>query len=180
MTDPATITGAGEDATLRRWRVTVTVGAWLLLVQSGFGALSALISIPLAATFRPESLMPQLGPLGAGIDLRPVDALFSQLRTLNYIQLAVNAIKLVAAAGLLKRQQWGWYAMVIIHLLETAGVFVFGLPALRPLIALADPAQAQSLSLVLAGLIALIPASVVAILLLKPVTSQFEQPRARV
>jgi hypothetical protein len=175
MTGPATITSAGDDADLRRWRVTVTVGAWLLIAQSGLGAISALLSIPLAATFRPESLMPQLGPLGAGIDLAPVDRLFSQLRTLNYIQLAVNGAKLAAAAGLLKRQQWGWFATVVIHLLETAGVFIFGLPALRPLVALADPAQAGQLSLVITILIALIPASIVAILLLKPVTRQFER-----
>jgi hypothetical protein len=172
--DPATTVSAGKEKNLRRWRVTLSVVAWLIIVQSGLGLLSGLVSIPLSATIRPEDLESQLGPLAGEIDLAPVDRLFGQLRMLNLVQVGANALMLGAGIGLLSRRKWGWYGAIIINLLEAAGMFVIGLPALEPVLRLLDPARAETLSIVIAVLLALVPASIVAFLLARPVVRQFE------
>jgi hypothetical protein len=79
-----------------------------------------------------------------------------------------------AGIGLLSRRKWGWYGAIIINLLEAAGMFVIGLPALEPVLRLLDPARAETLSIVIAVLLALVPASIVAFLLARPVVRQFE------
>jgi hypothetical protein len=170
-----TSTGAGEDKTLRRWRITLTIFAWLFIVQAGFGFLSALLSIPLLATFRPESLAAQLGPLLSGTNFAAIDRLFASLRTLNLAQVFLNAVVLAGAVGLLLRHKWGWYLTVVLNVLQTAAAVAFGPPVLEQVLSLLDPAQAGTLSWTIAVLIALIPASIVAFLMLRPVVDQFER-----
>jgi len=164
----------GEDKTIRRWRITLSVFAWLFIVQSGVGFVSGLLSIPLLATFRPESLAAQLGPLLTGTNLAAIDALYASLRTLNLAQVLLNAVVLTGAVGLVRRRRWGWYLTVVLNVLQAVATLVFGPPVLEQVLRLADPARAGELSWVIAILAALIPAVIVAFLMLKPVVDQFE------
>ena len=147
----------------------------MLAVQSGFGFLGALFSIPLASSFRPENLLPQLGPMFSGADLSAVTDLLGQLRTFSVIQVLANGAICAGAVGLLLRRKWGWYLTVILNVLQAAAAIPLGQPPVERILALLDPAQAGQLSYVIAGLVALIPASIAGFLLLKPVVGQFER-----
>jgi hypothetical protein len=167
-------TSAGDDKDLRRWRVTLTIGAWLLIVQSGSGVLFGLLSLTLVSGFSPDSMLSQLGPMVGSVDTSSISRLLSQATMLNWIGIAANTVLLAGSIGLLLRHKWGWYAVVVLHLAETVAAVVWGSGMLKPVVAMLDPGRANSLSLVMALLIALIPGSIVAILLLKPITRQFE------
>ncbi len=167
---------AGEDKNLRRWRVTLTVFAWLFIVQAGVGLISSLLSIPLLAAFQPESLVSQLGPLMGGTNLAAIDSLLASLRTLNLAQVLLSAAVLAGAVGLLLRRKWGWYLTVVLNALQVCAALAFGPPVLEPVFCLLAPDRAGSLSWVVAILVALIPASIVAFLMLKPIVAQFEHP----
>lgn len=168
-------TSAGADKALRRWRVTLTIVAWLFIVQSGIGFLTGLLSVPLLATFRPESLVSQLGPLVGGAGFAEIDRLFASLRTANLAQVLVNGVVAAGAVGLLLRRKWGWYLTVVLNVLQAVAAVVFGQPVLQQVLGLLDPAQAARLSLGIALLVALIPASFIVFLMLAPVVEQFER-----
>jgi hypothetical protein len=177
VSDPNVTAGAGEDRTLRRWRAIVTVGAWLVIIQAALSFLGGIISIPLSGLVGTSSLASQLGPLAQGMDLSAVDRMFAQLRTLNIVQVVANAVTVAAGVGLLRRARWGWYALVIISIAEAAGSFIFGIPALEPLLSLLDAEHARSLSVLIALLVSMIPVSIIAVLMAKPVIDQFERPK---
>jgi len=166
-----------QPAPDRYWRVSVTVLGWMLAVQSGLGFLGALLSIPLASSFTPDSLLPQLGPMYGGVDLSVVADLLAQLRLISILQALANGAICAGAIGLLLRRKWGWYLTVIINILQAAAAIPIGQPPVERMLALLDPARAEMLGYVIAGLVALIPASIVAFLLLKPVVRQFEEDR---
>jgi hypothetical protein len=174
-------TGAGGDTTagaVRYWRIAVTVFAWLAIAQAGIGFVGGLLSIPLAAAFRPESLVQQLGPMFGGTNFSAIDALFAQLRLLNLIQVGANGVICAGAIGLLLRKKWGWYLSVVLNLVQAVASIPLGQPLLERVLAVLDPTQAEFLSYVMAILIALIPVSIIAFLLAKPVISQFERAPA--
>ena len=173
--------GAGGDTTAgagRYWRIAVTVLAWLTIIQAGIGFVGGLLSIPLAAAFRPESLVQQLGPMFGGTNFSAIDALFAQLRLFNFIQIGANCVICAGAIGLLLRKKWGWYLTVALNLVQAGASVVLGQPLLQKVLTVLDPTQAARLSLVMAILIALIPMSIVAFLLSKSVISQFERAPA--
>jgi hypothetical protein len=170
--------GAGADKDLRRWRVTLSIGAWLLIVQAGSGVLFGLLSLGMTAGLRPDSILSQIGPLLGGLDPSALNRLLAQVTMLNWLGIGTNSLLLAGSIGLLLRRKWGWYSVVVLHLIETVAAVVWGSQMLRPVIALLDPSRADQLSLVLALTVALVPASVVAILLLKPITNQFERVSA--
>jgi hypothetical protein len=174
-------TGAGGDTTAgasRYWRITVTVLAWLTIIQAGIGFVGGLLSIPLAAAFRPESLVQQLGPMFGGTNLSAIDVLLTQLRLFNFIQVGANCVICAGAIGLLLRKKWGWYLTVVLNLVQAGASVVLGQPLLQKVMAVLDPTQAGQLSYVMAILIALIPISIIGFLLAKPVISQFERTPA--
>ncbi|MCX6842623.1 MAG: hypothetical protein NTX53_10120 [candidate division WOR-3 bacterium] len=171
-------TGAGGHTTAgasRYWRIAVTVFAWLTIVQAGLGFVGGLLAIPLAATFRPESLAPQLGPMLGGTDFSAIDSLFGQLRLFNFVQVVANCVICAGAIGLLLRRKWGWYLTVALNLVQAGASVLLGQPLLRKVLTVFDPTQAESFSYVMAVLIALIPISIVIFLVAKPVISQFEK-----
>jgi len=168
----------GEDKTLRRWRITLTVGAWLLVIQSGSGAVFGLLSIMVAANFQWDTVLGQLGPLFSGANIAAVGQLTRQILVVNKIQIAANAVLVAGALGLLRRRKWGWFTVVVVHVAEVFASFVWAMPMMRTVVTILDPANAARTSLVMTALIAMIPASVVAFLMLKPVVSQFENPGA--
>jgi len=172
--------GAGGDTTAgagRYWRISVTVLAWLTIIQAGLGFVGGLLSIPLAATFRPESLVQQLGPMYGGVDLSAIDALFTQLRLFNFIQVGANGAICIGAIGLLLRRNWGWYLTFALNLVQAVASVILGQPVLQKVLAVLDPTQAERLSFVMAVLIALIPISINLFLIAKPVISQFERSK---
>jgi hypothetical protein len=174
-------TSAGGDTTagaVRYWRIAVTVFAWLGIIQAGIGFVGGLLSIPLAAAFRPESLVQQLGPMMGGTNFSAIDALFAQLRLFNFIQVGANCAICAGAIGLLLRKKWGWYLTIVLNLVQAVASVVLGQPLLQKVLAVLDPTQAERLSYVMAFLIALIPVSIIAFLLAKPVISQFERAPA--
>ncbi len=146
----------------------------MLAVQSGLGLVGALLSIPLASTFTPDSLLPRLGPMYGGVDLSVVTDLLGQLRLISILQALANGAICAGAVGLLLRKKWGWYLTVILNILQAAAAIPLGQPPVERMLALINPGQAVVLSYVIAGLVALIPASIAAFLMLKPVVRQFE------
>ncbi len=168
------ISRCGDDRALRRWHITLTLFAWLFVVQAGAGLISGLLFIPLLAAFRPENLITQLGPLLINADLAAIDALYANLRTLNLAQILLNAAVLTGAVGLLRRHRWGWYLTVVLNALQAVAAVAFGPPVLEQVLRLADSARAGRLSWVIAALIALIPVAIVGFLMLKPIVDQFE------
>lgn len=165
---------AGETRNLRRWRVLLTVGAWLLIVQSGTGLLFGLLALGLYSSFSTDSLLGGLSSLLDSTSSLALDRLLDQLTLLNRIAVVANGLLLAGSVGLLRRRRWGWYIVTLLHLLGAVAAVVWGSTLLLPVLSLLDPDRAGSLSLILALLIALVPASVLAILLLKPITDQFE------
>ena len=170
--------GAGGDTTAgarRYWRVAVTVLAWLTIIPAGIGFVGGLLSIPLAAAFRPESFVQQFGPMFGGTNFSAIDSLLAQFRLFNFVLVGLNCFICAGAIGLLLRKKWGWYLTVVLNLVQAGASVVLGQPLLRKVLTVLDPTQGEQLSFVLAILIALIPMSIVAFLLSKSVISQFEK-----
>jgi hypothetical protein len=166
---------AGEDKKLRRWRITLTVAAWLLIAQAGLAVLSGLIGIVLAPVADPGAMLSQLGPFVDRSSVAVFETLMRQAAFLNRIQTVGSVILLVGSVGLLLRKKWGWYTVVAMHVAATVAVFVWGMPMFGNLYRALDPANAGTMAFVMTVLGALAPAVVVAFLLLRPVVSQFEK-----
>ncbi len=164
---------AGENRNLRRWRVLLTIGAWLLIIQSGLGLLFGLLALGLYASFSADSVLGGLGSLLGSTSSLALDRLLGQLTLLNRIAVVANGLLLAGSVGLLRRRRWGWYLVTLLHLLAAVVAVVWGSTLLLPVLSLLEPDRAGLLSLILGLLIALAPASVLVILLLKPITDQF-------
>lgn len=147
---------------------------WLLIIQCGAGFVSGLFSVALLSGSISGNLAALLGPLSQGTDLAAIDRLVSQLRVLNLVQIGLCGVVAAGAVGLLLRQKWGWYVTTGVHALEVPAALLFGIPALRPVLALLDSSRAGYLSVVISALIALIPGSIAGFMMLTPVVRQFE------
>jgi hypothetical protein len=169
------IPSAGEDKTLRRWRITLTVAAWLLIAQSGLTLLSGLIGMVLAPIADPGAMLGQLGPLADRSSIAMLDTLMRQTASLNRIQTLGSLVLLAGSIGLLLRKKWGWYTVIVVHVVATVAVFIWVRPLFGTLYRVLDPTNAGTMALVLSILSALAPAVVVAFLLAKPILSQFEK-----
>jgi hypothetical protein len=168
-------TSAGEDKTLRRWRITLTVAAWLLIAQSGLTLISGLIGMVLAPIADPGAMLGQLGSLGDRSSIAMLENLMRQTAFLNRIQTVGSLVLLVGSIGLLLRKKWGWYTVVVVHVAATVAVFVWVMPLFKTLYLTLDPGNAGVMAWLLSILSALAPAVVVAFLLAKPILSQFER-----
>jgi len=172
--------GAGEaDASSRRWRVSLNVFAWLYLVQSAAGIVTApLVLLALGLSGSPSgSEIGQLGELlGPGGTM--LGELVLRAGLIVRLSLVTNAVTLVGCIGLLKRLKWGWLTVIGVQVLSTAVAFIWGLPLLTSLLSLVAPLNAGLAGVAILVLLALVPASVVAFLLSGPVVRQFERPAA--
>ena len=99
---------AGEDKNLRRWRIAVTVTAWLLIVQSALAIFSGLVGIVLAPLADPEVMLSQLGSSVDRSSIAMFETLMRQTALLNRIQTVGSLALLVGSIGLLRRRKWGW------------------------------------------------------------------------
>jgi hypothetical protein len=98
-----------------------------------------------------------------------------QTAFLNRIQTVGSLVLLAGSIGLLRRKKWGWYAVVVVHVVATVAVFIWVLPMFKTLYLTLDPGNAGMMALFLTVLTALAPAVVVAFLLAKPILNQFER-----
>jgi ABC-type cobalt transport system substrate-binding protein len=168
-------TSGGEDQTLRRWRITLTIAAWLLIVQSGLAVLTGLVGMMTASMADPTSFMGQLGPLMDRRGIALFDQLLRQLVVANQVQAAANTVLLAGAIGLLLRKKWGWYIVVGVHLAGAAASIIWAGPMLKPLFAIAYGDRAGEMSMLMGVLMAAVPAIVIAFLMVKGIVSQFEK-----
>lgn len=167
-TDPAPACSA-------RWHSALSVFSWLLIIQSGLGFLLGLFSLAILKGFRAEDLAVRLGMLVETMDLTRIERFLVHLKGLQFAQIGLNGLVVVGAVGLWKRQKWGWYITTIRFGLEIPAILLGGSVALRPVLRLLSPSQADFLSLVIAFLLALIPASITGFLMLRPIVTQFEK-----
>jgi hypothetical protein len=169
----------GADRAERRWRTSLTVAGWLFSVQAGLGIALGLLSLAaapsLASSLRTMQQLP-LSDLGFQGNVA-FDQLARQLTILTWLQVLASAVLLAGSVGLLRRQKWGWYSTVLLHVFIFAAGF-FMLPGmLSPVLALLDPRGAGLSAWLITVLVALAPLSVVVFLLLAPVVRQFERGR---
>lgn len=169
------IPSAGEDKNLRRWRITLTVAAWLLIAQSALAIISGLVGIVLAPIADPGAMLSQLGPLTDRSSTAMLETLMRQTAFLNRIQTVGSLVLLVGSIGLLLRKKWGWYTAVAVHVVATVAVFVWVMPIFKTLYVALDPSNAGTMALMLSILSALAPAVVVAFLLAKPILRQLDK-----
>jgi hypothetical protein len=169
------IPSAGEDKILRRWRITLTVAAWLLIAQSGLTLLSGLIGMVLAPIADPGAMLGQLGPLADRSSISMLETLMRQTGFLNRVQTVGSLVLLGGSIGLLLRKKWGWYTVVVVHVAAAVAVFIWVMPLFETLYRVLDPSNAGTMALVLSILSALAPAVVVGFLLMRPILSQFEK-----
>lgn len=169
--------GAGEDSpSRRRWRFTLTVVAWLFLVQSALGVITGPLAFVALTTFGvPGSAdLSSYGALmgDAGV---LVERLVGQLRSLVWVSISASVLMMAGSVGLLMRRRWGWFAVIGVQLVSVAATFVWGLPALEELLRFVAPAPAGATSLLMTVLLALVPLSVVGFLMLDGIVSQFRR-----
>lgn len=166
---------AGEDKNFRRWRITLTVAAWLLIAQSGLTFITGLFGMLLSPIADPAAMLGQLGPMIDRSSIAMLGTLIRQTAFLNRIQTVGSLVLLAGSIGLLLRKKWGWYIVIVVHVAATVAVFIWIMPMFRTLYSVLDPAGAGPMSLAMTILGALAPAIVVAFLLMRPILSQFEK-----
>lgn len=154
-----------------RWRVALTVVAWLLILQAGSGTFSAglgLLLLPVsgaAAAPGAEEFLPGAHLLGPMLDL---------LRAAVLVGAVLSLTLLVGAVGLLRRRRWGWYAVVIIHLVGAGGLFALVPTVFGTVLEVAAPGSSPLLPWALSALAVLPALALIGFLLLDPVLRQFE------
>jgi len=173
--DPSLGVPEPPNPSAKRWRITLTVAAWLLIAQSALAILTGLFGMVLSPIADPGAMLGQLGPY---VDRSSV-ALFGNLMRraafLNRIQTVGSLVLLAGSIGLLLRKKWGWYSVVVVHAAAAAAVFIWVMPMFKTLYLALVPRSAGTMALALSILSALAPAVVVAFLLARPITSQFEK-----
>lgn len=169
------IPSAGEDKTLRRWRLALTVGAWLLIAQSALAIITGLFGLVLAPISDPGAMLGQLGPYVDRSSVALFGILMRQAAFLNRIQTVGSFVLLAGSVGLLLRKKWGWYVVIVVHVAAAAAVFIWVMPMFKILYLALDPHNAGTMAFALSILSALAPAIVIAFLLAKPILGQFER-----
>jgi hypothetical protein len=169
--------GTEPQGQSRHWRSALTVFGWLLLLQAAVGLVFGVPSLMFRNILGPGDLARDIGGSGQlvpGYEALP--GLLGMLEVALWAGLGFNLALLVGAIGLLKRQKWGWYTTVVVHVLVAGGLFIFLPNAFESILAAAAPATSPLVPWLLA-LLAILPAlTVVAFLLLGPVVRQFERP----
>ena len=167
--------GAGADSSVRRWRVSLTLVAWMLLVQAAVGVATAPLTWISLRLADPSGLsgISALPPVAGGSSAVLAGA-FSRVGAVTWLSLVFNLLLLAGSIGLLKRWKWGWFTVIGVHLAAIVVSFVWGLPMLQALLAVFAPADADLAALVIIFLFALIPASVIGFLMVNGVVRQFD------
>lgn len=162
-----------------RWRTAVTVVGWLLVIQAGFGVVGGAFELALKPMLVPSEVnlasIPDLDELMPGH--RDLPPLVGALGAAIWAGLGFNLALLGAAIGFLRRQKWGWYGVVVVHILAAGGLFMFLPTVFGGVLAVAAPGASPLLPWAL-SLLAVLPAlALIGFLLLDPVVRQFEARR---
>jgi hypothetical protein len=163
----------------RHWRSVLTVFAWLLILQSILGLVSSVLGLLLQGLFVSGNIGPGLAgaeELVPGYEALP--GLVGLLAVMLWAGLAFNGALLVGGFGLLRRGKWGWYTVVVVHILAAGGLFVLLPTAFGGILAMFAPNASPLMPWLLALLAALPALAVVGFLLFGPVVRQFERPAA--
>ena len=158
----------------RRWRLLLTIGAWTLIVQSALVVLFGLLSLTMRSLLVPASLA-GVPPDMLAFD---VEGLLRGVRVMATVSPFANLVLLAGSIGLLRREKWGWYVVVLVHLASVVLLFIWGMPLMRAMLGVLVPGDTLLPALGMTVLTALAPLSVVAYLMLKGITSQFERQTA--
>lgn len=178
MAEPAPAAAAPTpDPTEKRWRSTVTLLAWLLIVQSALSLVTSLIGLATAPLADMANLSSQLSVLMDRSAIGQVEELMRLTRTANNYFIIYSAVSLAGAIGLLLRRKWGWYATAIVNVVAALATLVWGTPIVTHIYSMLDPKNGGPYGLLTAILLALMPMTIVGYLMLKPVIIQFERPR---
>ena len=164
-----------SNPSAKRWRITLTVAAWVLIVQSVLTIIIGLLGLVLSPIADPGAMLGQLGPMVDRSSIAMLETLMRQTAFLNQIQTVGSLVLLAGSIGLLLRKKWGWYMVVAVHVAATVAVFIWVMPMFEALYRVLDPRNAGTMALFLTILSALAPAVVAAFLLAKPIISQFEK-----
>jgi len=164
-----------SNPSAKRWRITLTVAAWVLIVQSVLTIIIGLLGLVLSPIADPGAMLGQLGPMVDRSSIAMLETLMRQTAFLNRIQTVGSLVLLAGSIGLLLRKKWGWYMVVAVHVAATVAVFIWVMPMFEALYRVLDPRNAGTMALFLTILSALAPAVVAAFLLAKPIISQFEK-----
>lgn len=180
MEPPRLETGAGSVSD-RRWHASVTVVAWLLVVQSGLSIIFGLVTVAAAPGLASGmGTLNQLPGMLPGMETGGFDALRrfgGRLALLGWLQVLANGLLLAGAIGLLGRRRWGWYLVVVLHLGTVFATMFFVPSLLTPLLGVVAASGSAAVSAwLIALLLALVPISVIVFLMLTPVLRQFERP----
>ena len=179
MAEPAPAAAAPTpDPTEKRWRSTVTLLAWLLIVQSALSLVASLIGLATAPLMDVPNLSGQLGVLMDHSAIAQVQELMRLARTTNNYFIIYSAVSLAGSIGLLLRHKWGWYVTTLINVATALATIVWGTPVITRIYTMLDPKSGGLYGLLTAILLALMPAIFAGYLMLKPVVVQFEKPPA--
>lgn len=177
MAEPAPAAAAQpQDPTEKRWRSTVTLLAWMLIVQSVLSLITSLIGLATAPMMDMPNLSGQLGVLMDRSAIAQVEELMRLARTANNYLIIGNAVLLAGSIGLLLRRKWGWYVTTLYHVVAALATLVWGTPVVTHVYRMLDPKSGGPYGLLTALLFALMPGIIVGYLFLKPVIAQFEKP----
>jgi hypothetical protein len=166
--------GVGADSSVRRWRVSLTLVGWMLLIQAAFGTAAAPLAWVGMRLTGPAGYagFSSLAPVPGGSEAALAQA-FSSIGIITWFSLAFNLVLLAGSIGLLKRWRWGWFMVIGAHIAAIAGSFIWGLPMLRAVLSVFAPADAGLAALAITGLLALVPASIIGFLMTNGIVRQF-------
>ncbi len=162
--------GVGTNDSDRRWRVSLTLVAWMLLVQSALAALAGVAELIIRPTLLPVEPMIFAGE----VTVADIAEVLRYAVLLSRLSLLLNAVLFVGSIGLLGRQKWGWYTVVLVHVVGIAVLFVLVPPMFGGLIAVFGTGGFGLLPWISALILALAPGAVIAFLLLGGIVRQFD------
>lgn len=166
------------DKSARQWRATVTLLAWMLIIQSALSLVTSLIGLATAPLADVANLSGQLSVLLDRSAIAQVRELIGTVRTANNYLIIGNVALLAGSIGLLLRRKWGWYVTTLTHVAAVFVTLVWGTPVVTRIYSMLDPKSGAAYGLLTVVLLALMPGVVVGFLMLKPVVGQFEKPPA--
>ncbi len=159
----------------RRWRVSVSILSWLLMIQAALGIIVGLLSLMTLPGLEPAGFSEQLAPILDQAGSVVLAEVMGQTTLVTRVSIVANLLLLVGSIGLLLRKKWGWFTVVLVHLAGVLVSFIWVMPVLRQVLGLLDPSRAGLLSFVITALLTVVPGVIIAFLMLKPVVSQYQR-----
>ncbi|OYD17049.1 hypothetical protein CH330_01035 [candidate division WOR-3 bacterium JGI_Cruoil_03_51_56] len=161
-------TGQQIDKSLRRWHRSLSIIAWLLIIQSLIGVIMGFLGT-MAFTIHSS-------PVFDSASMKVLEGLIEQTIFATKASIIINLVLLVGSIGLLLRQKWGWFIVMLAMIFVIFAGFIWIMPAIRQVLAVLQPDNAGFLSFIITALLAVVPAVFVVYLFSRRVISQFQAP----